>query len=101
MVTLDYEKYKDMSKESIFNQLLKEEKKLNSFNEKLKTQQELVNFLKKELKNKLSGKAKKNYTLENSPALKFTAECFNSFSEQEQEKIKNEVLKECGLLNEN
>ena len=58
--TIDYQKYENMSKRTIFNHLLKAEAKLSSleedFKNKIATQKELVKFLRAKTKSKIDEK---------------------------------------------
>lgn len=101
---IDYEKYENMSKKTIFNHFLKAEQKLKlleeNFKEKIKQQKELVKFLKAKTKNKLNEKEvlNKTYTIKSSSIMKKLRKDFEKLSQAEQEQVKQEVYKECGLI---
>lgn len=92
--TIDYEKYENMDKRSLFNTLLKEEKKANELKSKIDMQMSLINYLKSRVKSVID---EPSYTLENSPALKMIRNNFEDLTVQEQNQLRAEVLNECGI----
>lgn len=95
--SINYEKYENMSKRSLFNSLLKEEKKASDLQNKIKEQMSLISYLKTKVKSVID---ETSYTLESSPAMKEIRKEFESLPKDEQEQIRAEMLLECGL-NEN
>lgn len=81
---IDYQKYENMSKRTIFNHLLKAEAKLSSleqdFKNKIATQKELVKFLRAKTKSKID---EKNVSI---PALD---EAIREFKNGEVDRFKN------------
>ena len=96
--TINYEKYENMDRRTIFNQLLKAEEKLTKLEEDFKTkitiQKELVKFLRAKTKSKID--EPKFYSLSEAPSIKKLDAEFEKLSEHEQEALIAEVKKEMG-----
>lgn len=96
--TINYEKYENMDRRTIFNQLLKAEEKLTKlekdFKTKITTQKELVKFLRAKTKSKID--EPKFYSLSEAPSIKKLDAEFEKLSKHEQEALISEVKKEMG-----
>lgn len=96
--TINYEKYENMDRRTIFNQLLKAEEKLTKlekdFKAKITTQKELVKFLRAKTKSKID--EPKFYSLSEAPSIKKLDAEFEKLSKHEQEALIAEVKKEMG-----
>jgi hypothetical protein len=96
--TINYEKYENMDRRTIFNQLLKAEEKLTKLEEDFKTkitiQKELVKFLRAKTKSKID--EPKFYSLSEAPSIKKLDAEFEKLSKHEQEALIAEVKKEMG-----
>ncbi|WP_297576590.1 hypothetical protein [uncultured Campylobacter sp.] len=96
--TINYEKYENMDRRTIFNQLLKAEKKLykleKDFKTKITTQKELVKFLRAKTKSKIN--EPKLYSLSEAPSIKKLDAEFEKLPKHEQEALIAEVKKEMG-----
>lgn len=96
--TINYEKYENMDRRTIFNQLLKAEEKLTKlekdFKTKITTQKELVKFLRAKTKSKID--EPKFYSLSEAPSIKKLDAEFEKLSKHEQEALITEVKKEMG-----
>lgn len=95
---INYEKYENMDRRTIFNQLLKAEEKLTKlekdFKTKITTQKELVKFLRAKTKSKID--EPKFYSLSEAPSIKKLDAEFEKLSKHEQEALIAEVKKEMG-----
>ena len=95
---INYEKYENMDRRTIFNQLLKAEEKLTKlekdFKTKITTQKELVKFLRAKTKSKID--EPKFYSLSEAPSIKKLDAEFEKLSKHEQEALITEVKKEMG-----
>lgn len=95
---INYEKYENMDRRTIFNQLLKAEEKLTKLEEDFKTkitiQKELVKFLRAKTKSKID--EPKFYSLSEAPSIKKLDAEFEKLSKHEQEALIAEVKKEMG-----
>ena len=95
---INYEKYENMDRRTIFNQLLKAEEKLTKlekdFKTKLTIQKELVKFLRAKTKSKID--EPKFYSLSEAPSIKKLDAEFEKLSKHEQEALIAEVKKEMG-----
>lgn len=96
--TINYEKYENMDRRTIFNQLLKAEEKLTKlekdFKTKITTQKELVKFLRAKTKSKID--EPKFYSLSEAPSIKKLDAEFEKLPKHEQEALIAEVKKEMG-----
>ena len=96
--TINYEKYENMDRRTIFNQLLKAEEKLTKLEKDFKTkitiQKELVKFLRAKTKSKID--EPKFYSLSEAPSIKKLDAEFEKLSKHEQEALITEVKKEMG-----
>ncbi|MCZ6150982.1 hypothetical protein O6B96_08030 [Campylobacter ureolyticus] len=96
--TINYEKYENMDRRTIFNQLLKAEEKLTKLEKDFKTkitiQKELVKFLRAKTKSKID--EPKFYSLSEAPSIKKLDAEFEKLSKHEQEALIAEVKKEMG-----
>lgn len=96
--TINYEKYENMDRRTIFNQLLKAEEKLTKlekdFKTKISTQKELVKFLRAKTKSKID--EPKFYSLSEAPSIKKLDAEFEKLSKHEQEALIAEVKEEMG-----
>lgn len=96
--TINYEKYENMDRRTIFNQLLKAEEKLTKlekdFKAKITIQKELVKFLRAKTKSKID--EPKFYSLSEAPSIKKLDAEFEKLSKHEQEALIAEVKKEMG-----
>lgn len=96
--TINYEKYENMDRRTIFNQLLKAEEKLTKLEKDFKTkitiQKELVKFLRAKTKSKID--EPKFYGLSEAPSIKKLDAEFEKLSKHEQEALIAEVKKEMG-----
>lgn len=96
--TINYEKYENMDRRTIFNQLLKAEEKLTKlekdFKIKITIQKELVKFLRAKTKSKID--EPKFYSLSEAPSIKKLDAEFEKLSKHEQEALIAEVKKEMG-----
>lgn len=97
-ITINYEKYENMDRRTIFNQLLKAEEKLTKLEKDFKTkitiQKELVKFLRAKTKSKID--EPKFYSLSEAPSIKKLDAEFEKLSKHEQEALIAEVKKEMG-----
>lgn len=95
---INYEKYENMDRRTIFNQLLKAEEKLTKLEKDFKTkitiQKELVKFLRAKTKSKID--EPKFYSLSEAPSIKKLDAKFEKLSKHEQEALIAEVKKEMG-----
>lgn len=95
---INYEKYENMDRRTIFNQLLKAEEKLTKLEKDFKTkitiQKELVKFLRAKTKSKIN--EPKFYSLSEAPSIKKLDAEFEKLSKHEQEALIAEVKKEMG-----
>lgn len=95
---INYEKYENMDRRTIFNQLLKAEEKLTKLEKDFKTkitiQKELVKFLRAKTKSKID--EPKFYSLSETPSIKKLDAEFEKLSKHEQEALIAEVKKEMG-----
>lgn len=95
---INYEKYENMDRRTIFNQLLKAEEKLTKLEKDFKTkitiQKELVKFLRAKTKSKID--EQKFYSLSEAPSIKKLDAEFEKLSKHEQEALIAEVKKEMG-----
>ena len=95
---INYEKYENMDRRTIFNQLLKAEEKLTKLEKDFKTkitiQKELVKFLRAKTKSKID--EPKFYSLSEAPSIKKLDAEFEKLSKHEQEALIAEVKKEMG-----
>ena len=95
---INYEKYENMDRRTIFNQLLKAEEKLTKLEKDFKTkitiQKELVKFLRAKTKSKID--EPKFYSLSEEPSIKKLDAEFEKLSKHEQEALIAEVKKEMG-----
>lgn len=95
---INYEKYENMDRRTIFNQLLKAEEKLTKlekdFKTKITTQKELVKFLRAKTKSKID--EPKFYSLSEAPSIKKLDVEFEKLPKHEQEALIAEVKKEMG-----
>ena len=95
---INYEKYENMDRRTIFNQLLKAEEKLTKLEKDFKTkitiQKELVKFLRAKTKSKFD--EPKFYSLSEAPSIKKLDAEFEKLSKHEQEALIAEVKKEMG-----
>ena len=96
--TINYEKYENMDRRTIFNQLLKAEEKLTKLEKDFKTkitiQKELVKFLRSKTKSKID--EPKFYSLSEAPSIKKLDAEFEKLPKHEQEALIAEVKKEMG-----
>jgi hypothetical protein len=96
--TINYEKYENMDRRTIFNQLLKAEEKLTKLEKDFKTkitiQKELVKFLRAKTKSKID--EPKFYSLSEAPSIKKLDAEFEKLPKHEQEALIAEVKKEMG-----
>lgn len=96
--TINYEKYENMDRRTIFNQLLKAEEKLTKLEKDFKTkitiQKELVKFLRAKKKSKID--EPKFYSLSEAPSIKKLDAEFEKLPKHEQEALIAEVKKEMG-----
>lgn len=90
---INYDKYENMSKRSLFSALLNAEKKYSTIKEnfeaKLNNQEQLINYLKIKIKTKIDEPI--HYNLSEAPIIKKLDEEFKKLSNKEQEKIIKEV----------
>lgn len=95
---INYEKYENMDRRTIFNQLLKAEEKLTKlekdFRTKITIQKELVKFLRAKTKSKID--EPKFYNLSEAPSIKKLDAEFEKLPKHEQEALIAEVKKEMG-----
>lgn len=95
---INYEKYENMDRRTIFNQLLKAEEKLTKLEKDFKTkitiQKELVKFLRAKTKSKID--EPKFYSLSEAPSIKKLDAEFEKLPKHEQEALIAEVKKEMG-----
>lgn len=95
---INYEKYENMDRRTIFNQLLKAEEKLTKLEKDFKTkitiQKELVKFLRAKTKSKID--EPKFYSLSEAPSIKKLDAEFEKLSKHEQKALIAEVKKEMG-----
>lgn len=95
---INYEKYENMDRRTIFNQLLKAEEKLTKLEKDFKTkitiQKELIKFLRAKTKSKID--EPKFYSLSEAPSIKKLDAEFEKLSKHEQEALIAEVKKEMG-----
>ncbi|WP_156847896.1 formate dehydrogenase, partial [Campylobacter ureolyticus] len=86
---INYEKYENMDRRTIFNQLLKAEEKLTKLEKDFKTkitiQKELVKFLRAKTKSKID--EPKFYSLSEAPSIKKLDAEFEKLSKHEQEAL--------------
>lgn len=94
--TINYEKYENMDRRIIFNQLLKAEEKLTKLEKDFKTkitfQKELVKFLRAKTKSKID--EPEFYSLSEAPSIKKLDAEFEKLPKHEQEALIAEVKKE-------